>query len=97
MKVKAVRALPARPNTACGLHQRALVELASPVAVGRRRSPFVLVSHIERRPETPEVSECMAFLAEEDGHVFCWEQLAEAIGLDFAESLDLMIERLEEL
>ena len=39
----------------------------------------------------------MAFLAEEDGHVFCWEQLAEVIGLDFAESLDLMIERLEEL
>lgn len=33
----------------------------------------------------------------EDGHVFCWEQLAEVVGLDFAESLDLMIERLEEL
>ena len=97
MKVKAVRALPSRSNTVCGLRQRALLELASPVAVGRKRSPFVLVSHIEHRPETPEVSECMAFLAEEDGHVFCWEQLAEVIGLDFAESLDLMIERLEEL
>lgn len=97
MKVKAVRALPARIKTVCGLRQRALVELASPVAVGCRRSPFVLVSHIEHRPETPEVSECMAFLAEEDGCVFCWEQLAEVVGLDFAESLDLMIERLEEL
>ena len=88
MKVKAVRALPASADTACGLHQRALVELARPVAV---------LSHIERRPETPEVGECMAFLAEEDGCVFCWEQLAEVVGLDFAESIGWMIERLEEL
>lgn len=97
MKVKAVRALPASADTVCGLHQRALVELARPVAVGRKRSPFVLLSHIERRPETPEVCECMAFLAEEDGCVFCWEQLAEVVGLDFAESIGWMIERLEEL
>ena len=46
MKVKAVRALPASADTVCGLHQRALVELARPVAVGRKRSPFVLLSHI---------------------------------------------------
>lgn len=97
MKVKAVRALPASSDAVRGLHQRALVELERPAAVGCKRSPFVLVSHIERRPETPEVSECLAFLAEEDGYVFCWEQLAEVIGLDFAESLSWMIERLEGL
>ena len=97
MRVKSVKLLRPGYDDVCGTRSRALIELSEPIRSGRKRSPYVLVSHIERRPETPDVSEVMVFLAEEDGCVLDWDEINVAHGMGFPEALELVVDGLESL
>lgn len=97
MEIKTIRQMPVEVHRGGSVVQRrAVVELAAPLKVGRKRSPFVLLSHVSATPwrDRPE---CLALLAEEDGCVLDWCELHAVYGLGFAESYAGMIDWLEGL
>lgn len=97
MKIKSIRQLPVDVlRDGAVVNRRAVVELAEPLRVGRKRSPYVLLSHASATPWRDK-PECLALLAEEDGGVLDWQELHAVYGMDFPDAYAAMLEWLEKL
>lgn len=97
MKIKSIRQMPVELlRDGAVANRRAVVELAEPLRVGRKRSPYVLLSHASETPWRDK-PECLALLCEEDGCVLDWQELHAVYGMDFPEAYAAMLDWLEQL
>lgn len=95
MKIKSIRQLPVDVlRDGAVVNRRAVVELADPLRVGRKRSPYVLLSHASATPWRDK-PECLALLCEEDGCVLDWQELHAVYGVDFPDAYAAMVDWLE--
>ena len=95
MKIKSIRQLPVDVlRDGVVVNRRAVVELAEPLRVGRKRSPYVLLSHASATPWRDK-PECLALLCEEDGCVLDWQELHAVYGVDFPDAYAAMVDWLE--